>query len=345
MQIALPIQLGVLLRPNTSYPKWEKLAPIVEKSGFESIWAGSTPTNWDVHVALCLAIKATKQIPVGLSLTNPYVCHPVLTAMSAISLNNLSGGRFILAYGAGTMEGLHAIGMDWEHPLLANREAIEVSKRLFQGGNVTFRGKTVYLTDFHPCCSVLEGTRVPLYLGARRPKMLQLAGELCDGVILDHPPLSHVQYDIEQLNKGAANAKRTLMHDNFSISMACPFSVSEDSDAARENVRQHLALPFISITKRELTATGLSFEEIKPIQNAMSTRTPDSLKNAAQFITDKMVDEFAIAGTPDECIRKIVAYEDVGINRIILAVSTEKVDEALHSLELAKKEILPFLSH
>ena len=83
-------------------------------------------------------------------------------------------------------------------------------------------------------------------------------------------------------------------------------------------------------------------EDIAPIQKALFRQTDDALADAAEFVTDQMVDEFSIAGSPDQCIERIAQYEKRGINLLILALPTDHRFKPWEALRLAKEKILPY---
>ncbi|MHA1838933.1 MAG: LLM class flavin-dependent oxidoreductase [Candidatus Ranarchaeia archaeon] len=337
------IKIGLLLDPGTPPEEIPKYARFAENAGFYGIWGGDTPTTPHAPVVLTLMAQYTSTIPIGYSLTNPYVRHVVKTAVSAATLDDASNQRLIFTFGAGTLEGLQAIGMDWIRPVLHIREAITVCRRLWAGETVTFEGETTQVKNtrlYRPP----KREDIPVYIGCRRPYMARLAGEIAEGIILDNIPLGYSDYIQKQLQKGADKAGRKLTKNNFCVANMSTWSVSHNRQEAMDSARFLVPIDFITISDREIKAAGLTHDDVAPIQKALQQQTLDSLKEAANHVTDHMINEFSVAGTPEDCIERISQFEKKGFDLIILALPTEHKFKPWQSLRLAKEEILPYFA-
>ena len=334
------IKLGLLLDPGTRPTEIAEYAKFAETSGFYGIWTGDTPTTPHAPVILSLMAKYSQSIPIGYALTNPYVRHVVKTAVSAATLDDSSGQRLIFTFGAGTLEGLRAIGKDWDRPVLHIREAIQVCRKLWAGETVSFEGDTIFMKDVR-LYRTPKRSDIPIYIGCRRPLMTQLAGELADGIILDNIPAGYTDFARNQLQIGAHRSSRKLTPKNFCFANMSTWSVARNSEQAKENVKFLVPIDFITISEQEIKAAGMTPEDVSPIQHVLQQQTPDALAKAAGYVTDHMVDQFSVAGNPDDCIERIIEYEKQGFDLLILALPTDDKFKPWEALKLAKEEILP----
>ena len=146
-----------------------------ERGGFDYAWVPDTQLlNREVWVTLGVAAARTTRIVLGTNVTNPLTRHATVTASAAATMDELTGGRFIL--GIGTGESSVRV-MGWKTARLAQvREYIELMRPLWEGRWVAPDGPSFHLKH-------ATGRRVPIYIAASRPKLLQMAGEIADGVI------------------------------------------------------------------------------------------------------------------------------------------------------------------
>ena len=99
---------------------------------------------------------------------------------------------------------------------------------------------------------------------------------------------------------------------------------------------------YAQLNPEELAAVGLTPEEIQPIRDAMSSHSTDAIEKASKLVTDDMVDQFTIAGNPEECIETIAKYYKAGIDRITLDIPYNPALYPEESIKLAKQKILPY---
>ncbi len=336
-----PVKLDITINPHTTPDRVALLSRLTEDAGFDGVWCGTPPMSWESTLQLAVAAQNTKRINVGYALTNPYTRSPAKTILSVAHLDHITHGRLIFTWGAGDLDGIRSMGYDWNNPLTYMREAINVSRRLLAGEKLTFNGETMTLKDFHIDFPILRKS-IPIFTGCRRKFMLQLTGQLADGVLIDYPPIARIPWCIEQLKIGAAKGNRKISNDNFSTGALLPFSVARESSVAKNRNRRLIPVTFVSISDEELQTVGLTREDIEPIKTAMSQHSSDAITEASKYVTDKMVDMFTIAGTPEECIETIEKYRKAGVTRFDFDIPYDPALYPEESIMLAKQKIIPY---
>ena len=167
-------------------------AKLAEENEFESIWFMEDYYLRDAFSTLASFALATKKIKIGTGVINPYTRHPALIATSMATLDELSSGRAILGMGAGVPALLKQM-VDYKKPLATVRESVSFIRELLAKRRVTFHGEMVHAEDIiFGYCPYFDPfgkfepirNRIPTYVAGMGPRMLQLAGEIGDGVLI-----------------------------------------------------------------------------------------------------------------------------------------------------------------
>jgi 5,10-methylenetetrahydromethanopterin reductase len=155
------------------------LAQLAEAMGFDQFWVSDDLFLRSAPVLLTAVASTTTRIHIGTCIVNPYTLHPAEMAMMAATLDEVSGGRFLLGLSSGASEFLKWVGIPAEKPLTAVIETMSVLKRLFAGERAPFDGSFLRWSD--EAYLRFPSRPIPLYLGALSPKMLEALGEHADG--------------------------------------------------------------------------------------------------------------------------------------------------------------------
>ena len=293
-------------------------ARCAEESGVESVWM---PEAWgrDAFLALAAIAQVTDRVKLGTGIVNVYSRSPATLAMGAATLDELSKGRAILGLGSsgpGVVERWH--GMRYERPLTRVRETVGIIRLALSGAQTDYQGSFFHVSDFKLAMDHTNRT-IPIYLAALGPKMLRLAGEVADGVLLYlcSPPL--IPKAIEEARKGANEAGRSL--ENFDVAALLPAAVSENRSEARSVVARALAYyvgGMGTYYRRLISESGFAAEASK-ISEAW--QRGDRL-SATTAVTDQIIDSFAVAGSPDDCRRRLGDFRRSGVVLPILSLIT-----------------------
>jgi 5,10-methylenetetrahydromethanopterin reductase len=286
-----------------------KLAQFAEKHGFEAVWQAESRLVRDAIVPMAAYAAVTERIKVASGVINNWTRNVGLLAATLLTLDDLAPDRIICGIGAWWDPLAKNVGIERKKPLVAMRETIEVVRRLLRMENVTFHGEFIHVTGIE--LDVVHGRReprrVPLMIGATGMKMMELAGEIADGVLLNYcVPPEYNDSALEHLRIGAERAGRKFEEIDRPQLIVC--SVHPDKamalDGARALLTQYLAQqPHIA------QASGVSEETVKQIQNILGwPATKEQIKEAMRFVPDELVQRITASGTPEEVQAKVNEY-------------------------------------
>lgn len=290
-----------------------------ERRGFESVWQAESRLVREATVPMAAYAASTERIAIGSGVVNCWTRNVGLLAATFVTLDDLAPGRIKLGIGAWWDPLARKVGIERRRPLRAMREVIEVSRRLIAMERVTYDGEFVQLEDVE--IDVVHGDRtprdVPIYLGATGMKMMELAGEIADGVLLNY--LVGPRYDVtalEHLAIGAARSGRRVEEIDRPQLIVC--SLDEDRgralDLARELVTQYLGQqPHI------MKASGVDESLLEEIGRVLTWPAgPEEIERAMGLVPDEVVQTITASGTAEECRAKVREYVEAGCTCPIL---------------------------
>lgn len=312
-RVALYLQDAHDLRDGLDYVRY------AEARGFEAVWQAESRLVRDAIVPMAAYVAVTERIKVGSGVINNWTRNIGLLAATFLTLDDLAPGRIICGIGAWWDPLAKNVGVERRKPLLAMRETVEVLRRLLDLERVTFHGEFHHLEGVE--LDVVHGRReprdVPIYIGATGPKMMALAGEIADGVVLNYcvPPLYNDQA-MEQLAKGAQRAGRSLDQIDRPQLVVC--SVDPDREAALERSRE-LLTQYLAQQPHIAQASGVSREVVEKIQSILGwPATHEQIQQAKHLVPEELVTSITASGTPDEARAKVQEYLDHGATAPIL---------------------------
>lgn len=289
------------LRLNNDLPiaEYITLVKAAEAVGFDQFWVSNDLFLRSDLAILPLLAQATERIEIGTGILNPYTMHPAEMAMFAATMDELSGNRFNLGIAAGAGEFLKWIGIEQTKPLATTRETILTIRRLLQGERVAFAGSVFQWND--EAYLRTPASRVtPIYVGAMGPKMLNLSGELADGVLpLLFPPEHY--FAVKQLiDSGLASREGQLPPLDFA---ACIWvSLAEDQAAARRVLAQKIAYYGHALGPLILQQLGLTQADFHPIEQAMMVERDE--EKAIELVDERML-RIGVIGGPNDVIERL----------------------------------------
>ena len=333
------ITTGVLLMGDLSAKDLASLARRLEDWGYDYIWLADERFFREVYSSLTLCALNTKNIQLGVCVTDPYSRHPALTAMAISTLDEISEGRAVLGIGAG-VSGFGELGINRARPALAMREMVGLIRKLMTGERVDFQGRTVQFNhgalNFTPIRADL-----PIYVASNGPRGLQVAGELADGAIISGcAEEASVDYAKELVSTGTGKAGRDVAEVDLVARLNC--CVSTDGQAARNAIR--------TATVRSLpghlnfgTAAGM---EVAPdlaasLRQMGYTHDDSTLADMAQRVPDHIIDAMSLSGTPEEVAQRVVRIVRRGINQILVRPSPSPEGGIDGTLEAFATKVMP----
>jgi F420-dependent oxidoreductase-like protein len=268
-------------------------AKAAERLGVESVWLTQLPYARDAALVLAAYANATQRARFGTGVLPIYTRHPTAMVQMAATLDELSGGRFILGLGVShkvtveTMWGLHL-----EHPVEAMREYLDIVRTSLRDGGCAIDGKHF---SAHWVYSAPRRAEMPVMISALSPRMLELAGEQADGVVLWMCSPAYIRdHVVPAVKAGREKAGRTM--EGFEIVAAISVCVTSDRPAAfavfRHTVQRYANLPFY---RKVMDAGG--FES----------------QLAEGVVSDEMMDELAGIGDEHQVRDAIRRYREAGV--------------------------------
>ncbi len=305
--------------PHGSVERAVELARLAETLGYERCWVYDEGlAASDVYVAMTAIAVSTESLMIGPGITNPYTRHAGATASAIASLDELSGGRAFLGIGAGGSLTLDPLSIARERPLTATRETIEACRRLFAGDAVSVEGTHVRLSE----ASLLNPRPgIEIWLAGRGPRMLELGGAACDGVLVDFVYKPHLGPAIERI-RGAGRAAGNKPRIAYSTML-----VTDDDTMAA--LKPHMTYRLVDSPPEVREALGLTDSDAAVIRAALA----DGLEAAAEHVRDEWALPFVIAGSPGECSQELQSLAaQHGIESFVVPLlDDEPAEKLLHS--------------
>jgi len=302
-----------------------ELARYMEERGFSEIWQGDNRLARDCIVVMSAFLTHTKRLRVASGVLPIWTRNPAVIAASFSTMWELGGkvdgrGRVMLGLGAWWEPIASRVGVKMRKPLKAMRENIEAVRQLLTMETVTYQGEFVNLENVS--LDVVYGDTsprdIPIYLGATGPKMLELAGEICDGVCLNYGvSVDYVKRAIALVENGAKKAGKTIKDVDLPELMVVSMS-DEEPDAALHSGKK-LAAYYFATEPHIMKASGVS-EEIADKAKALMgwPATEEDYERASAVIPDEIVRDIMAVGTADDCRAKVKEYMDAGVTCPIL---------------------------
>ena len=307
----MPLKFGIEFVPKEPYWKITAYAILAENQGFNNLWVTDHYTNRNVYVTLAAAAIYTNKITLGTGVTNPYMCNPVITAQNIATLNDLAPGRVVLGIGAGDKTTLEAVGVEMQKPLAAVSETIELFRKLTNGETVAFQGEVFKTAGAK--FSFKPKNKIPVYVGAQGPKMLEMAGKIGDGVLVNASHPKDVEYAVKMANEGMRQANKAP--GDVDIAAYTSFSVNEDLKKALKAASPVVAFIVAGSPPAVLERHGISPAKADELRAALKV---GDFPKALAAVTPEMINAFAICGTPDMCVERIAQLRKIGISQFVV---------------------------
>jgi 5,10-methylenetetrahydromethanopterin reductase len=307
----MPLKFGIEFVPKEPYWKIAAYAIQAEKNGFNNLWITDHFGNRNVYVTLAAVAVYTNKITLGTGVTNPWLVNPVITAQAIGSLDELAPGRVVLGIGAGDKTTLEAVGVEMGKPLAAVKETIEIFRKMTAGETVAYQGEVFKIASAKFNFTINH--RIPVYVGAQGPKMLEMAGKIGDGVLINASHPSDVEYAVKTINEGMKQAGKKP--SDVDITAYTSFSVNEDMKKALKAASPVVAFIVAGSPASVLEKHGISPAKANEIGAALKA---GDFGKAIGAVTPEMINAFSICGTPDMCIAHIAELRKIGISQFVV---------------------------
>jgi 5,10-methylenetetrahydromethanopterin reductase len=319
MTSAPPGRVALYLQDKHPISDGMRYAQYAESRGFEAVWQAESRLVREATVPMAAYAAVTSRIKIGSGVIPIWTRNAGLLAATFSTLSELAPGRILMGLGAWWEPLASKVGVDRRRPLTAMREVVEAVRQLLTLQRVSYHGEFVHLDDVE--IDIVHGDRsprdVPIYIGATGMKMMELAGEIADGVVLNY--MVSPDYNrraLEALATGAARAGRAVGEIDRPQLVVC--SVDADRDKALDRSRE-LLTQYLGQQPHIMKASGVDPALIAEIGKILTwpAGTAD-IRRAMKLVPDEAVQMISASGTPEECKAKVAEYIAAGATCPIL---------------------------
>lgn len=312
--------IGVRVHGGMSPRACIEMGEAVERNGLAALWFAENPFNRGVLPAVAGAVLATQRIRVGIGVFNPYNRHPTLIAMEIGAVDELAGGRAVLGLGSGIGDRVTRMGLSYDKPLAAVRDAITIVRGMLKGEAVTYQGRVFSVTnvklEFSP-----PRADLPIYMAATGDQSLRVCGQVADGLMISNMcPPGYTVRALQLLAQGAAKAGRPTPS---TVIQYVPCVARPDRKEARQAVKGTVGEMLSAywamgekwpvIREAMLRGSGIAEHEfVAAITRIRAGEKP------ADVLDDRFVDVYSIAGNVDDCIAAMAHFGEIGVTELIL---------------------------
>ena len=305
--------IGIAFSGGPSPADIVECVKLAESLGYESAWVAEAHGG-DQFAILAACAAQTTTIRLGTAISSVFVRSVPTIAMAAATVDDISGGRFILGLGSShkiQVEPEH--GMNYAKPITRVRESVDIVRTLLRDGAVSYAGETVTIEQFDLWFSPRRSD-IPIYLSGLFPKMVSVCGEIADGLILTRSTLETGAYARRWLAEGALRGGRNPA--DVKVASLLPAALADNRSDALDALRPGLAfyLGFFPRYNRLIAEYGFA-REASTVAAAWNQGDREA---ATRAVTDDMIDATSIVGTATECREKIEAYRESGIDLPII---------------------------
>jgi probable F420-dependent oxidoreductase len=294
-----------------------KLAELAENYNYDFVWIPESQLIWrELFCCMSLCAQRTTKVKVGSGVANVLTRHPTVLASAISTVNEISNGRAVLGLGRGDS----AVRLMGKRPATVENfiSTARMIRSLCNGEEIDYSGTKIKIT--------WAAGKIPIYIAAYGPRMLEFAGQFADGVIIQIGEPNIVKWSLNFIRKGVESAGRDIREIDI-VAFTTAY-VSEDLAKARKMVRWYPAtvsnhvfdllsryptsdLPPQLLTDMDYMRGKYDYWEHDVVDSKHS-------KN----VTDRLVDSFTICGNPENCVRRINELEKIGVTNINLYLPT-----------------------
>jgi len=304
--------IGVGFNPNITPREAAEYACEAELNGYDSFWVHEQPFIRDAVTLLCSGVFATNRIRLGSGCISVATRHPLLAATTFVSLSNMSNGRVIMGIGLGGFPWLPKIGINvfpvaQTHPAKRIREYLTIVKALLNGEKITLQGEFYKVNEIE--LNTKPAAKPKLYVAAFGTKLLQIAAQFADGVIIS-PALMTPETTRQKVE--------SLQSNTLDVASYILATVSKDSAEAKQMMKSYYFFIYQVadvIPPEALEPYDVSERTLAEVKTAWRK---NDLLTAARSMPDEIVEALTLTGNSDHCLDKLQDYRKAGVKLPII---------------------------
>ena len=321
-------RFGLMLQ-GTNVRRDVELAKYADKQGAHSVWVLETRLVSDAIGPMAVYAAATTHVRVGSAVLPLWTRNPALLASTFATLDLLAPGRIVMGLGAWWEPLATRVGVKRRQSVTAMREVIEsVQLLLSLDGEVNYKGQYVNMQELYLDHGGTTPHQVPSYIGAVGANMLQLAGRIADGAIINsNHTSSAVRRAVEHISIGADSAGRSL--NTIDRMKILPVKVSRDKKSTLKSMKPRLAL-YLAQQPHIEEPSETDPELVKRINQIIHwPASQDEALKGASFISDDLVDSLGCYGDEDEVNAKLHEFRMASMTAPIVPEATPETIDSL----------------
>ena len=293
-----------------------------EQAGYDDLWLPDAEGLQDpITFAAALGVSTTK-VRLCTGIVPVFNRPPPLLATSVVAAEQRATGRFVLGLGPSTSNMVDRwYGLPYEKPLTRVRETIELLRKLFDGEKSNYQGQTLRSKGFR----LMEkpSASIPIFIGAIGPKMLALAGEIADGVLLnDFTPPDRLGWALEQIDLGAKRAGRRV--DDIEIVKRRGIFLSSDEDAGLAYFRAYIGF-YGAAPAYQNIMIRLGYE--KAVEEIREGYAQGDRAKVANAVSDEMIERLFAYGNAERCQNIVRKDFGAGIDSAVVSPQGETAEQ------------------
>ena len=296
-----------------------EFARYAEKHGFGAVWQADSRLVREASVPMAAFAATTESIKIGSGVVDVWTRNPARLASMFATLDDLAPGRILCGLGAWWDPLAAKVGVSRRKPLNAMREVVQVVRSLLANETVTFKGDFVSLdgVELDYVYQERKPKNVPIYIGATGLKMMELTGEIADGVVLNY--LVSPDYNaraMDALEKGAAKVGRSI--DDLDRPQLVVCSLHDDRQIALDMAR-NMVTQYLGQQPHIMEASGVPASLLEKVGQVLSwPATHEQVTEAAKLVPDDIVQMLTASGTPAEVRSAVDSYVANGCTSPVL---------------------------
>jgi F420-dependent oxidoreductase-like protein len=321
-----------------------RLAQEADSLGYDSIWAAEAYGS-DAATVMAWLASNTERAKIASGIFQMPARTPAMTAMTAATLDNISGGRLVLGLGMSgpqVVEGWH--GQPFDHQLQRTREYVEIVRKALARETVAYDGEFYTLPrpggPGKPLKLIIKPLqeRIPIYLAAIGPKNTALAAEIADGWLPTLFAPEHIDVFRPSLEEGASRARRSP--DDVAIAPMTSVAIQDDASRARDTMRPFLGLYVGGMGSRKRNfykdlVTRYGYGDAA--QKVQDLYLDQKYQEAMAALPDDLIDKVTLCGPREAVAERLEIYRDAGVSTLLVTPTAATLDERLKILrELAE---------
>lgn len=327
-RVAVTLPAGPSLKSTIDRLQW------AEANGYPDAWFSDSGAP-DTLTQIAAVAHLTESIRIGVAVTPVYTRSPSVIAASVNVIGQILPGRFVMGIGSSSQTIMGQWnGIPLEKPLTRVKETAQLVKVMLAGEKTDFQGQTLYSRGYRQ--APMENPP-PLYVGALRPKMIEMAAEYGDGVIFNLWPKAALPKMMEHVAIGAARAGKKA--EDVEIVNRAMVLATDDKVAGRNLFRAAFAPYYATPVYNKFLAWAGYEDAAAAITEGWAEKNREKTTGA---LTDEMIDEIAIIGTEDEIRERIQSDADGGVHTSIIAPLAASAEDLQRTFDAFRADVFQF---